>query len=109
MGYPQFDGNKLYRGRIKSYNQKTGYGFIQCHETWNLFGQDIFLHKSQKGELKVDSNVQFRVSWGTGNAANKGPQAKDVAPAKEKGKKGRGKGKGDNAEEKKEGDSSPKE
>merc|ERR1712129_436937 len=49
-------------GIVKSYNADTGYGFIECSVTKDLFAQDIFLHKSQvMSGLDVGSNVSFQV------------------------------------------------
>jgi len=51
-----------FTGLVKSYNATTGYGFIECSVTKDLFSQDVFLHKSQVTEgIDVGSNVSFRV------------------------------------------------
>jgi len=40
-----------YSGRVKSYNPKQGYGFIDCPEAHAHYGRDVFIHKAQMGEL----------------------------------------------------------
>merc|ERR1719324_690838 len=77
-----------YSGRIKSYNPKQGYGFLDCPEAHQAFGRDVFIHKAQMGELlgrfvgpgtKLDPktlkmNVQFSVEINKSGM----PQARDV-------------------------------
>jgi len=51
-----------FTGTVKSYNATTGYGFIECSETKELFSQDVFLHKTQvNAGLDVGSTVSFQV------------------------------------------------
>jgi len=38
---------KSFVGKVKSYSDELGYGFIQCEDTQNIFSGDIFLHKRQ--------------------------------------------------------------
>lgn len=63
-------------GIIKSFNEGKGFGFIQCMETEDAFGCDVFLHKKENttaGE-DVGKEVQFSVVLN-----QKGqPQAADV-------------------------------
>lgn len=40
-----------YSGRVKSYNPKQGYGFLDCNEARAHYGRDVFIHKAQMGEL----------------------------------------------------------
>lgn len=61
-------------GTIKSFNDKNGYGFIECVETKMLYGSDVFLHHAQIGEFKVGDPVNFNVYL---NQSGK-PQAKDL-------------------------------
>jgi len=63
-----------FQGRIKSFNSKQGFGFIECPEAHARFGRDVFLHKAQIGDLKVGAEVFFSVE------ANKQgmPQARDL-------------------------------
>jgi len=62
-------------GMVKSYNAETGYGFIECAATKELFLQDVFLHKRQVTQgLDVGSNVSFQVRLNK----NAQPQADNV-------------------------------
>lgn len=45
------EGQQLYNGRVKSYNPKQGYGFLECSEAKAHYGRDVFIHKAQMGEL----------------------------------------------------------
>jgi len=80
----QQDG--LFIGIVKSFkhwSRQQGYGFIQCDETFQLFGCDIFLHPNEAHGLQVGSQVQFRIHL---NGVGK-PQANSVtaiaSPAKQ--------------------------
>jgi len=50
-----------FEGRIKSFNAKQGFGFIECPEAHSIFGRDVFLHKAQIGDLKVGTQVTYSV------------------------------------------------
>lgn len=78
-----------YCGRIKSYNPKQGYGFLDCPEAHACFGRDVFIHKAQMGELlgrfvgpgtKLDPKT-LKMNVGFSVEINKSgmPQARDVA------------------------------
>ena len=45
------DGSVQYCGRVKSYNPKRGYGFLECPEARQHYGRDVFIHKAQMGDL----------------------------------------------------------
>merc|ERR1719411_2207928 len=60
MQVPASPGGR-YRGRIKSFNAKQGFGFIECPEAHTIFGRDVFLHKAQIGDLKVGTQVIYTV------------------------------------------------
>jgi len=49
-------------GTVKNFNAATGYGFIECSVTKDMFAQDVFLHQSQM-MTGVDngSSVSFQV------------------------------------------------
>lgn len=65
-------------GVIKSYNEEKGYGFIQCQELHDVFGNDVFLHSKQNAaNFTAGSPVTFSVVL---NKDNK-PQAYDLQPA----------------------------
>jgi len=81
-----------FQGRIKSFNQEKGYGFIDSSDAHRIYGRDVFLHKAHVGELQVHSIVSFSVEMNKEGM----PQARDVQ-AVEGGKakaKSKGKGKG---------------
>jgi len=62
-------------GRIKSFNPKKGFGFIDCPEASIHFsGRDVFIHKAQIGDLEVGCDITFFVE------ANRDgfPQARDI-------------------------------
>jgi len=43
-------------------NGDHSYGFVDCDETKQIYGRDIFLHSSQANELEVGQKVRFDVS-----------------------------------------------
>merc|ERR1719503_381027 len=61
-------------GRVKSFNAKQGFGFIECPQIQAMYGRDVFLHKAQIGDLKVGTEITFVVE------SNKQgmPQARDI-------------------------------
>nr|ABV22226.1 cold shock protein-like [Karlodinium veneficum]ABV22227.1 cold shock protein-like [Karlodinium veneficum] len=68
-------GEEKYKGRIKSFVQQKGYGFITCDA---LQGQDIFFMKSDVSEralpiLSANQDCTFTLHLG-----DRGPQAKDI-------------------------------
>eukprot|EP00418_Pyrodinium_bahamense_P083302 CAMPEP_0179064392 /NCGR_PEP_ID=MMETSP0796-20121207/27926_1 /TAXON_ID=73915 /ORGANISM="Pyrodinium bahamense, Strain pbaha01" /LENGTH=274 /DNA_ID=CAMNT_0020761341 /DNA_START=72 /DNA_END=896 /DNA_ORIENTATION=+ len=66
-----------FSGTVKSFNPKSGYGFITCVELQDMgFTNDVFLHHQQMGDCNVGMEVTF-----TCYLNSKGqPQAKEVAP-----------------------------
>ena len=53
-------------GRIKSYQPGTGYGFIECSETYQRFGRDVYLSEYELRKLDIKtlpagSEVTFEV------------------------------------------------
>jgi CspA family cold shock protein len=59
------------KGKIKWYNTRKGYGFIQADD-----GKDIFVHRSalpMETSLNEGDEVEFEVE-----TTDKGPQAKTV-------------------------------
>jgi cold shock CspA family protein len=67
-----------YNGRIRSYSDQKGFGFISCDETMRAFGRDVFIHRlqMQENDCKVGQEVIFEVD------VNKmgHPQARRVRP-----------------------------
>lgn len=43
------DTEVLYNGTIKQYTEEKGWGFIECEATHQLYGKDIFIHKTELG------------------------------------------------------------
>eukprot|EP00755_Sulcionema_specki_P013082 Sspe_Gene.53053::Locus_29350_Transcript_1_1_Confidence_1.000_Length_1080::g.53053::m.53053 len=78
--------NKFYKkkmtGYIKSFNEDTGFGFIECQEAFDYFQRDVFLHKAQAIGLGVGQQVEF-VIWLNSNNM---PQARNVVPIGPRGK-----------------------
>lgn len=64
-----------FEGRIKSFNAKQGFGFIECPEAHAIFGRDVFLHKAQIGDLKVGTQVTYSVEMNKQGM----PQARELA------------------------------
>lgn len=86
-----------YSGTVKSFNAKAGYGFVECPEIKQAFGNDVFVHWAQMGSITQGSQVSFAVF------VNKDakPQAFDMLEAgtmpsygKSKGKSGQQASKG---------------
>ena len=73
-----FDSNHIYVGRVKWFNNKSGYGFITSCDEKNK-DEDVFVHHSSiqmEGfkTLKEGQRVTMEVSQG-----EKGPQADSVS------------------------------
>eukprot|EP00441_Pelagodinium_beii_P019089 CAMPEP_0197661004 /NCGR_PEP_ID=MMETSP1338-20131121/51188_1 /TAXON_ID=43686 ORGANISM="Pelagodinium beii, Strain RCC1491" /NCGR_SAMPLE_ID=MMETSP1338 /ASSEMBLY_ACC=CAM_ASM_000754 /LENGTH=318 /DNA_ID=CAMNT_0043238469 /DNA_START=48 /DNA_END=1004 /DNA_ORIENTATION=+ len=100
-------------GRIKSFNEQKGFGFIECARVNQQFGRDLFVHKAQLNGFKVGDEVTLSVMLneagfpqakdlqsisgttpGKGKEKGKGKgKSKDKSETKGKGKDGKGKGK----------------
>mmetsp|Transcript_111538 Transcript_111538/g.314950 ORF Transcript_111538/g.314950 Transcript_111538/m.314950 type:complete len:300 (-) Transcript_111538:122-1021(-) len=74
-------------GVVKSFNEEKGFGFIDCYELKEIFGNDVFVHGKQMKGIAVGSEVSFAVAL---NKDNK-PQGYDIVDAVAKAKCG-GKG-----------------
>lgn len=78
--YPEWmQSQSQYRGRIRSFSEAKGFGFIDCPETMQLFGRDVFVHKFQLHESGawVGQDVLFEVELNkTGH-----PQARNMSLA----------------------------
>merc|ERR1719277_2173175 len=72
---PQGAATGRFEGRIKSFNAKQGFGFIECAEAHAIFGRDVFLHKAQIGDLKVGTQVTYTVEMNKQGM----PQARELA------------------------------
>lgn len=62
------------QGVVKSYNPEKGFGFIECPELHEVFGNDVFLHCKQISGFAKGDSVSFAVAL---NKDNK-PQAYDL-------------------------------
>eukprot|EP00929_Paragymnodinium_shiwhaense_P047935 TRINITY_DN2430_c1_g1_i1.p1 TRINITY_DN2430_c1_g1~~TRINITY_DN2430_c1_g1_i1.p1 ORF type:complete len:743 (-),score=246.05 TRINITY_DN2430_c1_g1_i1:158-2311(-) len=61
-------------GKVRSYNEEKGFGFIECEESFARYRRDVFLHKQQAAGLKKGDKVAFNIELN-----QKGqPQARDV-------------------------------
>mmetsp|Transcript_21963 Transcript_21963/g.61414 ORF Transcript_21963/g.61414 Transcript_21963/m.61414 type:complete len:392 (+) Transcript_21963:69-1244(+) len=65
----------FYLGKLKSFNMRTGYGFIECESTEQIYHMDVYIHKSQMMKpWRIGQPVEFAVTQN-----NRGqPQATDV-------------------------------
>jgi len=70
---PPLEGGR-YQGRIKTFNSKQGFGFIDCLPASDKFGRDVFVHKAQMGDVPVGGEVTFEVRTNKDGH----PQARDV-------------------------------
>lgn len=77
-------------GKIKSFFEDKGFGFIECPRVQQQFGRDLFVHKAQLNGFKVGDEVTMSVTL---NQAGQ-PQAKDLESATGQPAGGKGKGKG---------------
>lgn len=55
-----------FRGRLKSFSEKTGYGFIECDETFQTYGRDVYVGAQafHSGKVRVGHMVDFNVEVG---------------------------------------------
>jgi cold shock CspA family protein len=69
--------SQLLHGRVKSFNEARGFGFVVCRDTeYQLYGRDIFVSKAQvpDGVLVVGQEVAFRLNFDQQGQ----PQARDL-------------------------------
>lgn len=69
------DGQVL-MGTIKSFDEAKGYGFIDCAETKQMYGNDVFVLKSMLGGCPVTAGDQVQFTYE--ERPGKGPVAKEV-------------------------------
>jgi len=65
-------------GKIKSFNEASGYGFIDCPAVHDAFGNDAFLHHQQLQNFAVGQEVSFAILLSKEGK----PQAFDLGPAR---------------------------
>lgn len=72
-----------YEGRIKSFKEDTGYGFISCDETFKKFNRDVFLHHKQLAncKAKVGDLVRFKIFESKGQPKALGLELIEAADA----------------------------
>lgn len=68
---------KVFHGIVKSYNAQKGWGMIDCPETKQLYGKDMFVMRTSLmlDIVSAGEAVQFTVALG-----HKGPEAFNVRP-----------------------------
>ncbi|CAJ1331422.1 unnamed protein product [Effrenium voratum] len=49
-------------GIVSSFQPETGYGFLSCAQTRQVYGQDVYIHCDQFFDLNVGDAVNFRVA-----------------------------------------------
>lgn len=72
-------GGTRYSGSVKSFGQRTGYGFIACPELLvdPAFGKDVFVHAGELGGFEVGALVSFALAQDDRGK----PMAVDLTPA----------------------------
>lgn len=75
----QVTSGRSFEGTIMHFSEEKGWGFVQCEETRNMFGKDIFVHKREFGEsmLRNAEQVTFTVEL----TRDGRPEAKNVVKA----------------------------
>merc|ERR1712166_459233 len=60
----QGDSTRRFSGTVKNWNEEKGWGFVECQDSMNVYGKDIFLHKKELyGQSPVPgSPVMFSVA-----------------------------------------------
>mmetsp|Transcript_24647 Transcript_24647/g.70127 ORF Transcript_24647/g.70127 Transcript_24647/m.70127 type:complete len:428 (-) Transcript_24647:56-1339(-) len=70
-------GLQRHEGTIKSFNPEKGWGHIECPETFEQYGKDVFLLKSQlQGDVSVVAKGQIVSFCLTDNG--RGPEATEI-------------------------------
>lgn len=87
---PSGEEGQRYCGTIKSFAPDKGFGFIECSELFEVYGRDTWLHHAQLQGFQLGETVEFTMALNRqGN-----PQAVELAPPAQMGKKGKGKSTG---------------
>lgn len=69
---------KRYKGFVKCFGAREGYGFITCNELKDIYQQDVFLHHVQVSELGITLTRGDLVEFTVEENANKQPQARHL-------------------------------
>lgn len=81
------DENQSFHGRIKSFNQETGYGFIESAQAVGVFGAgDVYLAKQQLGDCSQGDDVTFTVTLSKKEGKPQALNVKRAFPAAPPGK-----------------------
>lgn len=67
-----------YKGKIKSFNDSKGFGFIDSEKARTTFGRDVFIHKNQIDNLGTQSPQGMEVQFEIELNKNGQPQARNV-------------------------------
>jgi len=51
-----------YLGSVTSFQAETGFGFISCPQTRQLYGTDVYIHRDQFADISMGDSVNFRVA-----------------------------------------------
>lgn len=73
-----------YVGRIVSFNNSKGWGYINCPELFAIYQKDVFLHKdyiSEGSQFDINDTVSFSIELNERNM----PQARDICPGSAQG------------------------
>jgi len=76
----QHGPDTLYHGRIKSFEDTSGYGFIVCADLLAIYGRDVFLHHSKRGGFAVGDAVSFLIDV---DPVRGSPKARELRAAPE--------------------------
>eukprot|EP00928_Gymnodinium_smaydae_P079566 TRINITY_DN63466_c0_g1_i1.p1 TRINITY_DN63466_c0_g1~~TRINITY_DN63466_c0_g1_i1.p1 ORF type:complete len:354 (+),score=83.79 TRINITY_DN63466_c0_g1_i1:134-1195(+) len=68
----KMSSKKVYYGAVKNYAEEKGWGFVECQNTFDIYGKDMFFLRSALGgnSAQQGDSVQFQVTTGA-----KGPEA----------------------------------
>lgn len=72
------NNRKRYKGFVKCFGPREGYGFITCNELKSLYHQDVFLHHVQVSELGFSLTRGDLVEFTVEENANNQPQARNL-------------------------------
>lgn len=73
MGPPPLPHGR-YQGRIKTFNSKQGFGFVDSPATYDQHRRDVFIHRKQMGDLTVGAEITFEIKMNKDDH----PQAREI-------------------------------
>lgn len=76
VGFSCVKKGQRFVGRVKSFNEEKGYGFVDCPEAFDIWQRDAFIHKGLMAELEVGDEISFVVEVGKQGM----PQTREVEP-----------------------------